>query len=195
MALVSMSEYARLRGVSEGTVRRAVKLKILIKSVQRSVPPGGKRAFVIIDSDLADLEWPPCGQEMDLKLLKESENAPDAEPDLESDEPDDSLENSDDILTKKVETRQNYAESRASREAYAAKLAQLSFEEKSGKLVDADEVKREAFKIGRQIRDTLMSIPDRVAAEFAAETNQFKIHTRLIEEIRKALSSLKDDAP
>ena len=38
-----------------------------------------------------------------------------------------------------------YAESRAVREAYQARLAKLEFEEKSGKLVNADEVKAEAF--------------------------------------------------
>ena len=51
----------------------------------------------------------------------------------------------------------------------------------------------EAFKMARLTRDAMLAIPDRLAAEIAAETDTFKVHTRITEEIRKALESLGEN--
>jgi hypothetical protein len=83
------------------------------------------------------------------------------------------------------------AQSRALREGYMAQLAKLEYEHEIGKVIDADEVKREAFRAARQVRDSLLNLPDRLAAELAAESNQFKVHQRLVKEIRRALEELK----
>lgn len=87
-----------------------------------------------------------------------------------------------------------YADYRKQREKYQAEMARLDFEEKSKTLIPADEVRREAFRLARVTRDSMLNIPDRLAAELAAETNQFKIHRRLTEEIRLALSDLGGEA-
>lgn len=83
-----------------------------------------------------------------------------------------------------------YAQSRAIREAYQARLAKLDFEERSGRLVPADQVKADAFKAARQVRDAMMNIPDRVAMELANEFDPARIHEKLAAEIRVALESL-----
>jgi hypothetical protein len=57
--------------------------------------------------------------------------------------------------------------------------------------IPGGEVKRESFRTARQVRDSLLNLPDRLAAELAAETNQFKVHQRLVKEIRRALEELK----
>ena len=82
------------------------------------------------------------------------------------------------------------AQSRAVREAYMAKLAKIEYEKAIGKLIESDTVKVQAFKVARQVRDGLMNIPDRVAAELAHETNPAQIHARLQREIRDVLASL-----
>ena len=87
-----------------------------------------------------------------------------------------------------------YAESRAKRESYNAELARLELEEKQGTLVSAEEVKKEAYGIARQVRDGMLNIPDRVSAELAALTDQFEVHRRLTEEIRRALESALPEA-
>ena len=53
----------------------------------------------------------------------------------------------------------SYAQSRAIREAYQARLAKLDFEERSGKLVDADEVKIRWFKLITAAKTRIMGIP------------------------------------
>jgi hypothetical protein len=87
------------------------------------------------------------------------------------------------------------AASRAVREAYQARLARLEYEKATGKVVDADTVKVSAFKLARSLRDAMLNIPDRLAAELAAETNVARIHARLSRELRDALSSLAGSAP
>lgn len=82
------------------------------------------------------------------------------------------------------------AESRAIREAYQARMAKLEYEEMTGKLVEAEKVKIKAFECARRVRDALLNIPDRVAAELANETSEHKIHGILTRELVQALEEL-----
>jgi hypothetical protein len=83
-----------------------------------------------------------------------------------------------------------YAQSRAVREAYQARLARLEYEEKTGKLIPVEQVKVQAFNVGRRVRDALLSLPDRVCNDLAAETDPLRINLRLTTEIRIILESL-----
>ena len=62
-------------------------------------------------------------------------------------------------------------EARAIRETYAAKLLELEFQVKSGKLVDAEAVRNSVFKLSREFRDALQNWPAQVAPLIAAEFN------------------------
>jgi hypothetical protein len=86
-----------------------------------------------------------------------------------------------------------YAQSRAVRELYLARLAKIEFEERSGKLISRDEITVAAFTKARTVRDNLLNIPDRVAAVLAAETDPVRTHQILTDEIRKALIELSGD--
>jgi len=63
----------------------------------------------------------------------------------------------------------SYAQSRAVREVYTARLAKLEYEERIGNLVPADQVTIAGFTKGRTVRDHMMIIPDRVAAQIRAD--------------------------
>lgn len=84
----------------------------------------------------------------------------------------------------------SFAQSRAIREAYAARLTRLEFDQRSGKLVDKAELKMKLAKLHMSVRDALRTIPDRVAPIVAAETDQAKIHAMLLKEIGQALEGL-----
>ena len=85
----------------------------------------------------------------------------------------------------------SYAQSRAIREAYAARLAKIEYEERTQKLVAVDSVKVEAFKVGRTIRDAILNIPDRISNELAGYGDDpAKIHERLTQELILALEEL-----
>ena len=84
----------------------------------------------------------------------------------------------------------SFADAQAEKERYKAKLAKLEYEEKIGKLVDRENVEREAFRVARVVRDAMLSIPDRLAALVTAETDQAKNHTLMTKEIMAALKGL-----
>ncbi|MEW5890366.1 MAG: hypothetical protein AB1768_15295 [Pseudomonadota bacterium] len=86
----------------------------------------------------------------------------------------------------------DYAKSRAIREAYAARLAKLEFEERAGKLVSADEVKVEQFHIARALRDRLLQLPAKLAPQIVAivvaEPDVAAVEEALETELRELLS-------
>jgi hypothetical protein len=84
----------------------------------------------------------------------------------------------------------SFAQSRAIREAYAARLTRLEFDQRSAKLIDKAELKMKLAKLHMAVRDSLRTIPDRVAPIVAAETDQAKIHAMLLKEIGQALEGL-----
>ena len=84
----------------------------------------------------------------------------------------------------------SFNESRAKSEFFRAEMARLDLEEKEDLLCEANKVKTAAFTLARSVRDALDSIPDRVANQFAAETDSVVIHQTLQEELRKALERL-----
>lgn len=84
----------------------------------------------------------------------------------------------------------SFNESRAKTEFFRAEMARLDLEEKEELLCEANKVKTAAFTLARSVRDALDSIPDRVANQFAAETDSVVIHQTLQEELRKALERL-----
>lgn len=84
------------------------------------------------------------------------------------------------------------AANRAIREMYAARITKLEFEERSKKLVPLNELKLELAKLHLSVRDNLRTVPDRIAPLLAAETDQAKIHSIIMEEIRICLEGLKN---
>lgn len=91
-------------------------------------------------------------------------------------------------------TGPSFAQSRAVREAYQARLAKLEYEERSGKLVDAAEVKVRAFKMARSARDALMTLPDRMAPILASSTDVVEVHRLMTEDIERLCRRIADEA-
>lgn len=169
MAPVGVRAYARQRGVSPEAVSKAIKAGRLAESVTYDAKGNPK-----IDPTVADQEWGAFTHPTHGGV-----RSPKAEKPVE-----------DEISAPKGNAAATFAQSRAVKEAYLARLAKLEFEEKSGLLVNADAVKNEAFKLARIVRDGILNIPDRLSAELAAESDTFTVHKRLTDELRKALEAL-----
>lgn len=162
--LMSQAQYAKARGVSPPSVLYAIKSGRLVKSLTKD-----ERGRVRIDPVLADAEWAANTQ---------GGRGPAPQPYATGAElPIDAAD---------------YNASRAKKESYLAELARLEYEEKEGTLVKAEAVRKEAFAIARQVRDGMLNIPDRISSELAALTDQFEIHKRLTEEIRRTLATALD---
>jgi hypothetical protein len=92
----------------------------------------------------------------------------------------------------RLESGLEYSKARAVRESYLARLAKIEFEERTAKLVSADDVKVSAFNRFRQFRDGMLNIPDRLASVLAAEADPRTVYDLLATEIRKALTEFSD---
>lgn len=88
----------------------------------------------------------------------------------------------------------SFAASRAVRETYQARLAKLEFEQKSGKLVEVDQIKVRAFKLARSARDQLLTMPDRLAPILASETDVLEVHRLLTEDIERTCERIAAEA-
>lgn len=86
--------------------------------------------------------------------------------------------------------RQRLFDAQTVRVGYQARLAKLEFEEKSGALVNVEEVRAHAFTIARRTRERLQQIPERLAATVAAETDTDRVLHMIRREIDDALEAL-----
>lgn len=87
----------------------------------------------------------------------------------------------------------SYADARAVRENYQARLAKLNYEEKLGRLVEAEQVKKQAFDLARTLRNSLLVVPDRISHELAAETDSNRVHLKLTQAIIEVLEQVSSD--
>ena len=83
-------------------------------------------------------------------------------------------------------------ESRARREHYQAELAKLEVDLKRKELVSAVDVQKEAFALGRSVREALANLADRLSYQLAGETDPVRIHAVLTDEHRAALVELSN---
>ena len=174
---ISCAELARIRGVSTQAIFELAKAGKLNPAVQQV--PGKKRPVIFRDLAIKILDAMPMS-----KKMAAVESMGPGEMTIVETEPDTETEN---IEEDKIP---NIVVSNARAAHFKAKLARLEFLEKSGQLIDAEQVKKEAFRMGRTIRDRVEAIPDRIAAIVAAETNVKKVHKLLAAEFRGVLEDL-----
>ena len=79
---------------------------------------------------------------------------------------------------------------RTAKTAIEAKLANLKYEQAAKKLVRIDKVIEAANSMGKLTRETLLTLPDRLAPILAGETKIEIVHKVLMEEINSALRNL-----
>ena len=74
--------------------------------------------------------------------------------------------------------------------AYEAKLTELEYKERSGEMGNLQDVRKEAARLARQVRDLLLIVPSRNAAKVAAMSDPEDIRALLQQEIELALKGM-----
>jgi phage terminase Nu1 subunit (DNA packaging protein) len=82
------------------------------------------------------------------------------------------------------------AQAKRAKAVYEAELTRLELQKTKKELISADEVRQEASRLGRQVRDLLLMIPARNAAKLCTMQNQEDIRLLLQVEIESALRGL-----
>lgn len=171
---ITQNAYAKRRGVTHRAVQKAIESGRLNKALVRN----GAKTLIL--PTVADQEW---AQNTDTRKPSNTvqpyaaQMAPAPAAQQQAAEP-------------SIPSGPSMAQSRAIREAYQARLAKLEYEERSGKLISADEVRLAAFKAARDARNALLAIPDGIAAQLAATTTTFECHRIVLEEVTRVCNEL-----
>ena len=160
---VSLRSYARMRGCSLTAVQKAIASKRIT-----TLPDG------TIDAERANEDWAKntfAGQTV------HKPNAPSADriPPIHE-----SPAASGDPVTA-------YLRARAVKESFAARTAQLEYEERAGKLIPAARAAEYAATFSAIVKDGLMAMPDRLSPMLAAVDDEKAIHRMLVAEVSAAL--------
>lgn len=188
--LLSLRAYSRHRGVTLRAVQKAIQ-------TGRISTVNGK-----IDPDDADARWGNVDLEQQRRGVM-TPTGPRREESAEPEPPAEEEEIADEERPRPAPGQRGrtatvappagaptMARSQAVRMAYQAQLAKIDYEERIGKLVNADEVKVAAYNAARKARDRLLSVPDRIAPILAAVDDEHEVHRLLSEELRKVCSVL-----
>ncbi|TSE28135.1 hypothetical protein Tther_02335 [Tepidimonas thermarum] len=169
---VSIRAYAQHRGVSHEAVRKA------IAAGRITLEPGGT-----IDPAKADAQWNQRTRVAQPPVSQATTKATTANAAAQA--------AGEDALSA------NYHKARTVREAYAARLAKLEYEERQGKLINADEVKVTVFNLARRLRDRMQQIPRQVSAQIvaavAAKPDPREVEDILDQAIREALIEISSE--
>jgi hypothetical protein len=144
---MGITEYARHRGVEDQAVHFAVRSGRIKRNADGS-----------IDAEVADREWQENSQEQLPKPPKPAPARGYYQPSGER-----AVEPVPGI---------SYSDARALREVFVAQKHILSLKERTGELVEREEVEKEATNQFRLIRDACFNLPPRLAAQLAAEPDE-----------------------
>ena len=84
--------------------------------------------------------------------------------------------------------------SRAKKEFYTAELARIQVEQQKRELISAKEVEKKSFEMAVAIRESFLTLPDRVSNLFASETDPTAIDSVLRQEIHGCLEKFVEAA-
>ena len=84
----------------------------------------------------------------------------------------------------------SFLEAQRRKELANAQLKELEVRKRAGELIEVATVEATVFEKGRQTRDALLSLADRLAGILAPVTDQAKVHEILLREIHQALEAL-----
>ena len=86
----------------------------------------------------------------------------------------------------------NWAYAQLQEKIAKARIAELELQEKEGALVSRERINAQLFAAGKELRDTLLAIPDRITDVVMAEDNRAIVHNTIYDAIADALQKLAD---
>lgn len=177
MTGVSLRAYARMRGVTIAAVQKAIKTRRI------TLNPDGS-----IDPERANQEWERntfAGKTLLAARPKAAQTAASSRPA--------SIPPASDVASDPVAA---YLRARAVNETFKAKVAQLEYEERAGKLIQATKAGEYAAQFSSIVGDALSAWPDRLTPLIAATTDERVVHRILSNEVtalrRKIAKAIAD---
>ena len=187
---MGLREYARHRGVAPSAVHKAIQSGRIQKETDGTIDPVKTDAAWERNTSPAQQRKPDPEPPVAVPIPAKPAPVPVKPPPLSPRQP--VQRSAEPEAGPSMMGVPNYQMSRAIRETYNAKLARLEYEEKNGKLLNAEDVTREAFEMASRVRDRILGVPCRVASMLAPETDSKVIERLLTQELRNALEELAE---
>lgn len=89
--------------------------------------------------------------------------------------------------SKSQENIESFGKAKLAKEIWTAKMRQLEYEQATGKLIELESVKIAALKFSKNIRDSLLILPDRISGEVLSKIKT-KIKNNIDKEFEKDIS-------
>ena len=175
---VTQAEFARRVGCSRQNISK------LVKAGKLTINAAGKLDLVRALAEY-DANTDPAHHE---RLKKTADSA--GEPELPT--VFDAPAADDETGQLPLSTESTFKQARTEREQHNAQLARLKYQEKTGELISASQVERDAFEMSRALRDGFQAITERLAPILAAEQDERRVADILREEINKTLHGVAD---
>lgn len=183
---ISCSELARRRGVSKMAVSKAIKESRLRDCIHLD-----EKGYAVVDWEIAETECNKIGfgesnPKPKVREVKEPKPVKVVSKQIPLEE---IKNNSSDILNEDT----NYAEATRLEKIYKAQRAKLEVDEIEGRLVNKEEVYKKLYSFGSELKNNLLSIPDRITDELislADDRNEF--YSLLSKEIENVLTEMSN---
>ncbi len=194
---ISIREFARLLGVSDVAVGKAIKSGKIVHAIDWSNPKRPK-----LDPIKAAEEWgknyDPERAQTDkfsegVKIVAKAEKPkPTPQPKLPKEKPAAQFEVVRDPEPHPAQGGRSITDIKRQTAEVKLRLAALELKQKQGQLVDKDLVYRSLFAAGQEMRTALQAIPDRCIDNILAAADRTEAHSVLYREITNALERLSE---
>jgi phage terminase Nu1 subunit (DNA packaging protein) len=175
----SIRAYARHRGVTDKAVRKAI-------TAGRITP----NKDGTINAKEADKEWK---DNTDKSKQRPIVKDPNYDPEQAAQNVNQVLKDSGkDVDDGSSQGHPSFIKIKTAHELYKAQLTQLALQERKGQLINKEMVKAQIFKLGRQVRDSWVNWPARIAPLMAKEleVDEHALHTILEKYVREHLNDI-----
>ena len=182
----SLRQLARLIGVSEKAVRKALQGGVFKASVRRDAD-----GPVVVDVNLAVQEWERSGRRLrgSVRPPAIATSPPIAPAPSIPESAGDAPAGDDEDLPVPPASDPTLVEAQRLTMLERGRKLRLENDLREGKLVEADDAMREAFEFARTVRENVLNVPARLAAELAADSDATHVQLRLEAALREALES------
>lgn len=169
--LITITAYGRQKGVSHTAVNRAIEAGRIVKGVVR-LANGTKR----INPKIADKEWIENTNPDHWRTKYSTQggrNATEVDPEAS-----------------KAEGNASLNAAKRAKAILDAKMAELDYRKKAGELVEKKKVYETLYTWGKELRNELLQVPDRVIDEVLGAPGRNEALTRLYDELAAVLDKL-----
>jgi DNA-binding transcriptional MocR family regulator len=168
---ISIREFARRLNVSDTTIHKAIRAERIVKGYTEGA---GRKS---IDYEIAKREYnSTASPTRENRKPRPEANSEAAQAVIPFGEDDPASLNAERLRKIKAE----------------ADLKELELKERTGALTSREEVYRELFAIGKELRVALVAIPDRVIDDLMASANRNEAHGILLRAISAVLEQASD---